>query len=125
MIQFHNLILPLNVVLLNPVHLECSAPQEQAGIFHGIFHCKMLETPRIQTIEMSCQELTFLKNSGERSEELADQVSDRSNAMHLFHSIFNAGWRLGVVNGFPGIEQVFPRHRKSGQSNVSGSWFTK
>src|SRR5260370_37825868 len=43
----------------------------------------------------------------------------------LFHSIFNAGGRLVVVNGFPGIEQVFPGHRKSRQSDVSGGWFAE
>jgi hypothetical protein len=44
---------------------------------------------------------------------------------HLLNSIFYAGGCLGMVNGFPRIEQVFPSYRKSRQRNVTGGCFTK
>jgi len=82
--------------------LECSAPQERAGIFIAS---------------------SYLSKSSWLS--AGHHLKRAWSRARLFHSISNASGRLGVVNVFPGIEQVFPGYRKSRQSNVGRGWFTK
>jgi hypothetical protein len=47
------------------------------------------------------------------------------NNERSFHTILNAARRLGVVNRFPGVEQVFPGHWKGRQRNIGRGRFTK